>query len=545
MSKYQVITQKTTLKAESQKKDKQISRLNVTVKDQAKTITDRNRTIAEKDRTIADRDKTIETLQKQVKDKDKALTKMYKILIAALLGLQVSPDTINDCFIVLRKVTKIIERTQQLSVDEKHDIEKKVKAKSEKLQIQTEQAKEKEREQKIQNNPNTPSSKKSPYTKKPRKDPKEHGKSGRKKGSPGSSHNVKPDQVIKHKQKKCNKCGSKDVTNKKSRQKTSINLVIIIKIITHVAYIGKCNSCGNKHDTYKTIPDILNNTMLGVVLGVIATIMRKNGCSISTIASTLQCLDPRISENMVTSAINEIGDRLEKYVKRIKKQNLKSRTAYMDETSMPLKERLGWIWVLVGDFGTQFVVAPGRTKIFLEMTFGKYLHIPLVSDGYSPYKIFDIRQRCWAHVLRYAEYVICDIHTSLMCSQLRELYEIAKELQIKDPTQARIALKGEVDDLIKRTLELAAEYKSLDIKFGIHLENAAAELYTFVTHYGMEPTNNRAERALRAFVIFRKICQHINSDKGRERLANIFTYITTLEQKNLNVYENLLADVRK
>ena len=86
MSKYQVITQKATLKAESQKKDKQISRLNVTVKDQAKTITDRDRTIAEKDRTIADRDKTIETLQKQVKDKDKALTKVYKILIAALLG---------------------------------------------------------------------------------------------------------------------------------------------------------------------------------------------------------------------------------------------------------------------------------------------------------------------------------------------------------------------------------------------------------------------------------------------------------------------------
>ena len=120
--------------------------------------------------------------------------------------------------------------------------------------------------------------------------------------------------------------------------------------------------------------------------------MRKNSCSISTITSTLQCLEPCISDNMVTSAINEIGDRLEKYAKKIKKLNLKSRTVYMDETGIPLKNRLGWIWVLVGEFGTQFVVAPERTKIFLEMTFGKYLKIPLVCDGYSPYKIFGIRQ---------------------------------------------------------------------------------------------------------------------------------------------------------
>ena len=61
-------------------------------------------------------------------------------------------------------------------------------------------------------------------------------------------------------------------------------------------------------------------------------------------------------------------------------------------------------------------------------------------------------------------------------------------------------LSWRLDDLIKRTLELAVEYKALCIKFSKHLENAT-ELYTFVTHYGMSPTNNKTERALRAFVI--------------------------------------------
>ena len=134
-----------------------------------------------------------------------------------------------------------------------------------------------------------------------------------------------------------------------------------------------------------------------------------------------------------------------------------------------------------------------------------------------------------------------DTRTEKLHKKLQKLFEHAKKIQIDNPDQAPISLKLEVDDLIRQTLELAKQYKALDIKFGTHLENAAPELYTFVTHYGMEPANNRAEHALRAFVIYRKICQHIKSDKGKERLSNIFTCLTTWEQKGLNLYQTLLA----
>ena len=147
-------------------------------------------TIKDRDETIADKDKTIETLQKQNADQYKALTKMYKMLVTAVLGLQVSPDSINDCFKVFRKVIRVIERTQKLSVDDKYDIEKKVRAQAKRIKILTKKAKADEKERKIQNNSNTPSSQKSPYTKTSRIPQDQWKTPGRKKGSSGSSHKI-------------------------------------------------------------------------------------------------------------------------------------------------------------------------------------------------------------------------------------------------------------------------------------------------------------------------------------------------------------------
>ena len=141
MSLFGVITQQDpNPKAEDQKKDEQIAQLKAAVKD--------------RDETIANKDKMIKKLQKQNADKDKTLRAIYKMIIPALLGLQVSSDGINVCLSVFQKIIKMIERKQLFSVDDVSYLQEKIRAKSEKVRVQTEQAKEKEREGKMQNNPN-------------------------------------------------------------------------------------------------------------------------------------------------------------------------------------------------------------------------------------------------------------------------------------------------------------------------------------------------------------------------------------------------------
>jgi transposase len=69
-------------------------------------------------------------------------------------------------------------------------------------------------------------------------------------------------------------------------------------------------------------------------------------------------------------------------------------------------------------------------------------------------------------------------------------------------------------------------------------------LWTFVTHPGVEPTNNAAERALRPAVIWRKQCFGTQSDAGSRFVEWILSVVTTCRQQGRNVWEVLTAAVR-
>ncbi|MGV8127325.1 MAG: IS66 family transposase, partial [Methanothrix sp.] len=57
---------------------------------------------------------------------------------------------------------------------------------------------------------------------------------------------------------------------------------------------------------------------------------------------------------------------------------------------------------------------------------------------------------------------------------------------------------------------------------------------TFILHPGVEPTNNRAERALREHVVLRKIVGTLRNGKGTTIHETIMTVLATWEQCGLN-----------
>ena len=69
-------------------------------------------------------------------------------------------------------------------------------------------------------------------------------------------------------------------------------------------------------------------------------------------------------------------------------------------------------------------------------------------------------------------------------------------------------------------------------------------LWTFVDHDGVEPTNNSAERALRAFVCWRKMCFGSQSERGNRFAARIMTVTQTLRRQRRHVLAYLTAAVQ-
>ncbi len=62
-------------------------------------------------------------------------------------------------------------------------------------------------------------------------------------------------------------------------------------------------------------------------------------------------------------------------------------------------------------------------------------------------------------------------------------------------------------------------------------------LWTFVEVEGLEPTNNRAERALRPAVCLRKMSYGTHSQRGSQFIQRILTAVTSLKQQGRNVLE--------
>jgi len=63
------------------------------------------------------------------------------------------------------------------------------------------------------------------------------------------------------------------------------------------------------------------------------------------------------------------------------------------------------------------------------------------------------------------------------------------------------------------------------------------EFLTFLTEPGVEPDNNRAERAIRPGVVFRKISGGNRSEKGAEAHAILMSIIQTCRQQGTTIME--------
>ena len=75
------------------------------------------------------------------------------------------------------------------------------------------------------------------------------------------------------------------------------------------------------------------------------------------------------------------------------------------------------------------------------------------------------------------------------------------------------------------------------------IENGFEYWFTFVIHPGVDPTNNRAERALREHVVLRKILGTLRNGKGTFIHEHIMTMLATWGQKGLNSLQMLRSSL--
>jgi len=214
---------------------------------------------------------------------------------------------------------------------------------------------------------------------------------------------------------------------------------------------------------------------------------------------------------------------------------------YVDETSICVQGERHWIWTFSTPSESFFVIRKSRgMKVLMEVLTRRFKGI-IVCDGWKPYTGFTNRiQRCWAHLLRESKDIAEKFEEAIpLHNALKELYEILTN-----------ALENDLPPKVRKTLwQLAREalrnwtLKEYSVekvrKFICKINNGFDYWFTFVINPGVEPTNNRAERALRPHVVLRKILGTLRNDKGTSIHERIMTILATWGQKGLNSLQML------
>ena len=185
----------------------------------------------------------------------------------------------------------------------------------------------------------------------------------------------------------------------------------------------------------------------------------------------------------------------------------------MDETGWKVGGRLRWLHVAVSAQVTVYAILPGRGYQQSVALLGAAYDGFLIHDGWAPYYRFvrAFHQSCLAHLLkrcREMEQIASPAarafpraveHLLQMGLELRDRYGRG-EISEHGLRTATGKLEAKLDRMLQTRRRNPANRR-----LGRHLGHEQLWLFTFLHCFGLDATNNAAERAIRGMVIARKV----------------------------------------
>ena len=175
--------------------------------------------------------------------------------------------------------------------------------------------------------------------------------------------------------------------------------------------------------------------------------------------------------------------------------------------------RLQWLHVAVSAQVTVYAILPGRGYPQSVVILGAEYDGFLLHDGWAPYYRFQFafHQSCWAHLLNRCREMAQIASPSALAFPRAVEHLLQTSLELRDRYEQgevsergmRIAT-GKLETKLDRMLEKRRRNPA-NHRLARHLEHEQLWLFTFLHCFGLDATNNAAERAIRGMVISRKV----------------------------------------
>ena len=257
-----------------------------------------------------------------------------------------------------------------------------------------------------------------------------------------------------------------------------------------------------------------------------------------------------LSTGTINQCIHEAGRSVAPVEDQLVEELLAGDLLHADETTWLIAGKPFWLWVFVTATVTLYSIA-FRTNELVRNLLGGF-NGRLMSDGYQVYREIAKRLRCWAHLERKAKGVSESLDQEAAAFGKRA-HEVLKTL-MNAVYQAREGPPGiNPEEKYRALLEnFSAECeRMLDSKHAkarapaVEFLNDWEAIFMVLRHPHLPLTNNDAERALRHWVILRKISFGTRSDEGTRVFALLASVIDTCRQRDVSPWRYLEQVIRE
>ena len=310
----------------------------------------------------------------------------------------------------------------------------------------------------------------------------------------------------------------------------------------------RCASCGVFHRAKLPEHAIRSGFVGDGLAAALAFLNAKGHASHSTLAAFMKdVLGEAVSRGQIAKTLRRVSASLEAPYNEAAARIRDESVLNIDETGHRENGKRFWTWVFrAGDFSV-FHIDKTRSAGVLERVLGPGYPGIIGCDYYSAYHKYlndnDANaQFCLAHLVRELRFLKehpdpeTRRYANRSLSAMGRLFRMHHRLR-ENPDAARRELVKAGERLWRTIVRSPPAGKAENIARRF-LENGDAYL-RFTTNPEIEPTNNRAEQAIRQVVIDRASSQGTRSPNGRAYKERIWTVLTTCAMRRASAFEFL------
>lgn len=317
-----------------------------------------------------------------------------------------------------------------------------------------------------------------------------------------------------------------------------------------ITYRGNCPCCGpveSLHPLQASRAQGAAQVQLGPrALALAVELNKGQGLSMRRTCQVLQQLvGLKLTAGGLSQALDRVADRVHFQRQQLLGELREAPAVFVDETSWWVGEPGWWLWAFTTPETTLYAVEPSRGSQVVEETLGQQFSGTLVSDCLASYDPPSYaKHKCIAHHMKAISQARDrpDTRDPSYLDQWKLFFQTVRATHgLLAPSPDSHERHGLIPALERWRDRLLAQVPRQpgDLTIQKRLEKQRPHLLGCLYNPAAEPTNNRAERALRPAVIARKISCGNKTSRGKRTWETLASLAATSKQRNLSFVDSL------